>query len=249
MFSKRLSYLSKLMLKATLKSFIPYLLLSLFLVLSQVLFAESSYVSTNSFNLQVPLPFELSYHPNYTNLILKKKPLPYDSILKINSSQLLRDSEVSNSQVREMLFQTTFPFTRRTYNVTFEIAKQNLAYFISLSTFVENINSPISLEFVSLQVGLQYKLSMFKWLTSLSAGVKMGIQQTYDILTERQRKLDYRTRSNFFTQGVFLNTKGFLIEGLVRLPIYESYDHEVQTRPEFFGRLGLYWYLPDKIQP
>ncbi|MCX8000628.1 MAG: hypothetical protein N3A69_17040, partial [Leptospiraceae bacterium] len=232
---------------ATLKSLLPSLLLSFLLVFSQVLLAESSYVS-NSFNLQVPLPFELSFHPNYTNLILQKKPLPYDSILKINSSQLLRDSEVSSSQFREMLFQTASPFTRRTYNVTFEIAKQNLAYFISLSTF-ENINSPISLEFVSLQVGLQYRLSLFKWLTSLSAGVKMGIQQTYDVLTERQRKLDYRTRSNFFTQGVFLNTKGFLIEGLVRLPVYESYDHEVQTRPEFFGRLGLYWYLPDKIQP
>lgn len=215
-----------------------------------------SFHEFSSLSTQVPLPFELSFHPKYRNLIFKKdyKFLSSNFNLKVNFSDSVLDSYYSPSlsNNRELVFlRPVSPFAWKTTNFTIEQTKENLIYFGSIVTQISlNEGNHTILELYSLQLGVGYKLVNSRWFGSLAAGVKLGVQQVYDFISnDRNKRFDFKYKSSFFTPSLFLNGKGFIIEGLVRLPAHEIQDHEVLIRPEYFGRFGLYWNLPDKIQP
>ncbi len=231
-------------------------LIATFFGVSFPLFAQYSlnFSPNSTFITEPPLPFEISFHPSYTNLIFKNELQNFSFSyfgLKINLSSF-NSSPLHISTKQELTFlKPVSPFVLRASNFTIEYSQQNFVYFGSIITqFTLNEGNSVFLDLYSFQMGVQYKFLNLKWLGSISAGLKLGVQQVYDFtLSDRNKRFDFKQKTNFFTQGLFLNGKGFMIEGLVRLPMREVYEHEVLMRPEYFGRLGLYWNLPDKIKP
>lgn len=145
------------------------------------------------------------------------------------------------------------PAINKAYGIAYQYSNIGVSMLLNFAALMGMDSSGHSLpEAYLAQLGIRYQIkpSIFAY-RPMYAGLLVGFQQIN--MHQWETKLAKETekaKSSFFTPGVTIGSKTFVLEGMVRLPItHYGNENDQFLKPELQGRLGLRWNLPEIIKP
>jgi len=212
--------------------------------------------------IHIRYPLELTWSDKFQSqnlsdsaFSLSLTPMKYSlpTPKKVSSTQEVFnwfELNLQNSVLPHFENNLTNPLQSRTYGLLLSYTKGEINFFLN---FLTNLGSRYDghtfFKNSLTQLGLRFPIKPYN---PLYLGLHVGLQQVdFQQWDEKLKKTDLKPKINtFLTSGLAIGAKTFVIEGLVRLPIYNyGNENDQLLKPEFQGRLGLKWNLPETIKP
>lgn len=188
-------------------------------------------VTGNHFNL-ITYASEIQLEPtHYERDTNTRLPSPWN-----NSSQMI-------NKTRGIVF----AYMHRNISLNMELAMRFAGNEVGQAVFESALSN----------VGLNYKVNnstMNKLASNLNLNVQLQSVQLSDERFLPRKNEPIKSKQSFLSSGFTLNTKSWMLEGMIRMPITPAgqattVDFDGSVKPEIQGRLGMKWYLPEFIKP